>query len=421
MATIDSSYHSNTMLVDSEDTPPFASRLLSADGDPLYSDDNVTGSCFGYPNVSEAHDFFLSMAAHIRAVGRGITLGEAESELTHRNGKSSKGLIKYPIVIGQTYQGRNIRALCLGWRCELGEDQESDPTVPQALFTGLHHAREPTSLGVLYYFIRDLVQKYVANDPATMLLLHSRQLWFIPIVNPDGYAANCADMQGHMVRTNLRPACTRTHGNRGPGVDLNRNYPICFDRAIKDHSASTHPCVEDYQGTEPFSEPETAAIRDLTYRHNFTFAMNYHSYGKEITMPYGCKVLGKPQGLDYKIFIGLGDRITALNGFMYGVGWEKPLDLYTVSGAAQDWMYRDRGIYALMSEVGPLYKKGTPMKPSFWFVACRLSWRIHTYMHQSGRVGQLLLTFVKTEGNGGEENTYLQPSSLIEKKLQQCT
>ena len=336
-------------------------------GDPLYSDDNRTGSCYDYPNVSEAREFFVSMAKHVEAVS--AARAEHHPGSTGVSSTLGIGIVKYPIKLGESFEGRPIEAMCLGARCALANEEPSDPTLPQALFTGLHHAREPTSLGVLYYFVRDLVRKYIEGDAATRLLLHSRQLWFIPIVNPDGYAANCRNVQGRMVRTNMRPSCTKTHGNRGPGVDLNRNYPVCFERAKIDRSASTRPCGEDYQGTHPFSEPETAAIRDLTARQNFTFAINYHSFGKEITMPYGCKVLGKPKGNDYDIFIGLGKRITDLNGFMYGVGWEKPLDLYTVSGAAQDWMYKERGIYALMSEVGPLYKKGTPMKPSFWFVA----------------------------------------------------
>ena len=301
--------------------------------DLLYDESNVTGSCFGYPNVSEAHEFFAAMAARVNAASQSQGLHSVSA--AGSGSVEGSGLARYPIHLGRSIEGRSLEALCLGYRCGAAGSEPSDPSVPQALFTGLHHAREPTSLGVLYYFVRDLVQKYVRGDGPTRLLLHSRQLWFIPVVNPDGYSANCRNVQGRMVRTNMRPACTRTTRNRGPGVDLNRNYPVCFDRATKDRSASTTPCSEDYQGEHPFSEPETAAIRDLTGRQNFTFAINYHSYGKEITMPFGCKVLGKPKGSDYDVFIGLGERITALNGFMYGVGWEKPLDLYTVSGAAQ--------------------------------------------------------------------------------------
>ena len=29
-------------------------------------------------------------------------------------------------------------------------------------------------------------------------------------------------------------------------------------------------------------------------------------------------------------------------------------------------MFQERGIYALMSEVGPLYRRGVSMIPSFW-------------------------------------------------------
>lgn len=213
--------------------------------DPLYDERNNTGSCFGYPNVTEQHNFFAAMVEHVTNAqlggGGGGGRGMNGDQQRLPSSATSAGLAKYPIRIGTTQEGRPLEAMCLGYRCAVVADdaglsgaaagEPSDADIPQSLFTGLHHAREPTSLGVLYYFVRDLVQKYVAGDAATRLLLHSRQLWFIPVVNPDGYAANCRNVQGHMVRTNMRPACTRTHGNRGPGVDLNRNYPICFERA----------------------------------------------------------------------------------------------------------------------------------------------------------------------------------------------
>ena len=44
------------------------------------------------------------------------------------------------------------------------------------------------------------------------------------------------------------------------GVDINRNYSYAW--ANDDDGSSGHPASETYRGTEPFSEPETKAIKE---------------------------------------------------------------------------------------------------------------------------------------------------------------
>ncbi|RHZ42487.1 hypothetical protein DYB26_012761 [Aphanomyces astaci] len=163
-------------------------------------------------------------------------------------------------VIGTSVEGRPIVALCLGL-CHA----TSSP--PQALYTGLHHSREN-----LAFFIDHLVVGLRGHHPAITALLWSRQLWFILVVNPDGYAYNEAHMPLHPdqsfagQRKNRHPStCGKAPDT---GVDLNRNYDVCFSE--DDVGSSDDVCGEDYRGSAAFSEPETRAVRDLVARHNFT-------------------------------------------------------------------------------------------------------------------------------------------------------
>jgi len=48
------------------------------------------------------------------------------------------------------------------------------------------------------------------------------------------------------------------------GVDPNRNWGFRWGG----EGASTSPCSETYRGPRPFSEPETAAIRDFILARN---------------------------------------------------------------------------------------------------------------------------------------------------------
>jgi len=69
------------------------------------------------------------------------------------------------------------------------------------------------------------------------------------------------------------------------GVDLNRNYGVSWD---KPGGSSTDPCEESYRGEQPFSEPETRAIRDFLISHQdeIKFVYNFHAYGNMYLWPF---------------------------------------------------------------------------------------------------------------------------------------
>ena len=116
----------------------------------------------------------------------------------------------------------------------------------------MHHAREIMTVEMCLYFARYLCENY-GTDPVATFLVDNRQIWFVPIVNPDGFVYNEDNDPdgGGMWRKNRRPG-----GGGCYGVDNNRNYPYMW---VGDGS-SGNPCDDDYRGPSAGSEPENQAL-----------------------------------------------------------------------------------------------------------------------------------------------------------------
>src|SRR5690606_22812703 len=81
----------------------------------------------------------------------------------------------------------------------------------------------------------------------------------------------------------------RNNGNGSYGVDLNRNYGFMWGTG----GASKSPSSEVYMGTEPFSEPETSAIRDFVRsKTNTKVLLTFHTFSELILYPWGHKYEG---------------------------------------------------------------------------------------------------------------------------------
>src|SRR5207245_2089853 len=103
-------------------------------------------------------------------------------------------------------------------------------TKPAFLFTGLTHAREWATGSTTMQTAGDLLKGY-SSDSAMTRRLDKAEIWFIPVVNPDGY--NYSLNTDTMWRKNRKviyadqtacPASGAKHDSVGVGVDINRNY-----------------------------------------------------------------------------------------------------------------------------------------------------------------------------------------------------
>lgn len=221
----------------------------------------------------------------------------------------------------------------------VSQDEGTDET--QILYTALHHAREPASLSQLIFYMYYLLENYGKIDYVTHIV-NSREMIFVPCVNPDGYIYNQTTNPngGGFWRKNRR-----ANAGGSFGVDLNRNYSYQWGFS----GTSSDPSSDVYKGTAPFSEPENKAIRTLCQQFNFKMAFNYHSHGDLLLFPFGYDDVQAPDHNRYGL---LTEEMVVQNNYVN----EQSVLLYPAAGDSDDYMYGNTvdkpRIFAMTPEIG---------------------------------------------------------------------
>lgn len=289
-------------------------RAGAADSAP----DVVRGSMGGYPTLREAEAALVDMASRYADVVQLVS-------------------------IGTSVEGRAIRALCLtanasancrppgdgvdaaaGARRGAARYGLAAPAPrPATLYTSLTHSREPVTLTAALDYALGVLRAHAAGDASARELLRGRRLWFVPIVNPDGYEHNrqMRPRGGGVKRKNARRD-GHCRSDADAGVDINRNFGFRF--GANDDGSSPRPCAEDYRGRAPFSEPEAQALAQLMRAQRIGLIVNLHGWGNSITHPFGyssddtimhATPLSRAQLLLYRRW---AHDMSAFNGFVYG-------------------------------------------------------------------------------------------------------
>jgi len=211
------------------------------------------------------------------------------------------GKVSIKDSIGHSVEGRTI------WAFKVSDNPDQDESEPEILFTGLTHAREPLGMMNQFYFVEWLCENY-NSDPVAEYLVNNREMWFIPVVNPDGYVYNesVAPNGGGMHRKNRRDTGCGVGTQRG--IDLNRNYG--YEWGADNSGSSPDPCNTTFRGDSAFSEPETQAVRDFILNHAFSNVLHYHSYSNVLIHPWGDGSL--PNEPDLTTFREIGREMTKL-------------------------------------------------------------------------------------------------------------
>jgi hypothetical protein len=143
-----------------------------------------------------------------------------------------------PSIFGRSAGGRNLVFYRLG----------TGPSV-RAIIGGIHGGYEwNTTVFVSQTLV--YLREHPNTVPATVTL------YVVPLLNPDGFVAGRDAIHGRM---------------NGNGVDLNRNWDYQWQMT------ATHGYRPVSAGAYPFSEPETAALRDLVLERGVETALVYHS------------------------------------------------------------------------------------------------------------------------------------------------
>jgi len=252
--------------------------------------------------------------------------------------------IAHKFSIGRSYQGRQI------WAIKISDNVGTDENEPETMIDGLMHARERASAEMAIYLIRLLTDGYGGNQRITNIV-NTREIFIVPMVNPDGGEYDISGGTFHRWRANRQPI----PGASEVGVDLNRNFG--FKWGCCGGSSGT-PGAWNYRGPEPWFAPEARAYRDFIDsrvvggRQQISVAISFHSAGRQVLWPYGYTRTDVPSTMtdsDHDAFVALGRGMAALNGYRA----EQGSDLYITDGDSGDWAYYRHRVFMYAFEMAP--------------------------------------------------------------------
>jgi len=222
------------------------------------------------------------------------------------------GDICHTETLGFSGEGRAIRAMKIG---------KFDGTRNVAFLEAGIHAREWIAPMTAVYLMKQLIEDY-----DTHYELQSLDVIIIPVTNPDGYEYSQESQR--LWRKTRSPVVNSTC----IGIDGNRNFEYQW-------RYSSNPCSDTYAGLEPFSERETAIVRDVVarYRDHLVLYAAIHSYGQYFLYPWGYDFIlidnWEEQDRAGRAF---ADAVYAVNGTRYTVG-NGAFALYPAYGASDDY------------------------------------------------------------------------------------
>lgn len=321
--------------------------ILIADLGRFYAERNVQGlkvvntPAYKKKIAQSSSSWQVPNGFHLGSMGGFDTWTEVQAELDNMVALYPNLItVKAPATTTNTAGGRPI------FWVKISDNPNTSENEPQILYTGLHHAREPISIQLLIYYMYYLLENY-NTDPLIHFLVDNTEMFFIPVLNPDGYCYNefTNPLGGGNWRKNRKD-----NGGGAYGIDLNRNYGYMW--GIDDIGSSVDPNSETYRGTAGFSEAETQNIRDFVIAHNFKLVMNYHAYRNGILFPWG--YTGTELAPDDSTFRIFCRALTHENQYTFG-NVSAVLN-YLSNGGSDDWYYGEQTvkpkIFSFTPEVG---------------------------------------------------------------------
>lgn len=267
--------------------------------------------------LSEYHDF-VAIAEHLRE------LAARRPDITSLE------------VIGGSAEGRPLLALHIN---APGTDK-----VPM-LLDGTQHAREWIASMVPIC----IAERVLARDAAPELqqFLATTDLWVVPVVNPDGYQYTWSTDR-----------YWRKNRAGGHGVDLNRNFSVAWGG----DGSSNNKRSQIYRGTGPFSERESAALRDLVIGRGIQLHVDFHSYGQLLLHPWNHTKKPPP---DRDRFAAIADRMASAIYASHGARYEimPGAKLYAASGTMTDWVFGEARALSFTIELRPKGGSGFVLPP----------------------------------------------------------
>lgn len=236
--------------------------------------------------------------------------------------------------VGKSVEGREL--LCIKFGC-------GDKKI---FLNGAHHSLEWITASLLMGFSFDFLNSVKKGkklyDYDTQKIYDNATFYIMPMVNPDGVnmVINGLDEDNeyhNLVKEMLSGIDARKVWQANiHGVDLNHNYDASFyeGKTLEKENGIFGAGSTRFSGEEPFSEPETTAVRELFCKEMFNLSIAFHSQGEVIYWDYQnkskyfdiSKELSKASGYE----LDTAGGITAVSGFKDWVIEKYNLPAFTV-------------------------------------------------------------------------------------------
>lgn len=265
---------------------------------------------------NDARDYYLELINHTNHQNNPMEMYHNYNELTEflENIASNYPAITNLFSIGQSVQGREL------WVLEISDNPGINEIEPEFKYIANMHGDETPGRELSLYLIEWLCNEYETNERASFLI-NNTSIFIMPSMNPDGFELG-----------------QRENAN---GVDLNRDFPDQFDDPINSLDGR---------------QPETQAVMQWSWNHNFILSANMHSGALVANYPFDGPFTGQYSATpDDAVFIDLSlcysqnhssmyNSTVFENGITNGAAW------YALSGGMQDWNYVWEGDFDITLE-----------------------------------------------------------------------
>jgi hypothetical protein len=210
-------------------------------------------------------------------------------------------------TLGTSYNGNLLLLMKVSDNPQVNENE------PEVFFDASVHGDEKIGWAVAFEFLKYLVRNY-GSDPEVTYLVNNREIWVMPMTNPDGYVSN-----------------SRYNGHN---VDCNRNWGWMFGE-------------EFAPGAAPYSEPEIAAALQFFRRHPVATAVSFHAGTEMLSYPWSFTTYDSAPEAAHLRWLSQGYS-TRGNSYPYGQG---SIVMYLINGSSKDYCYGALGEMAWSIEV----------------------------------------------------------------------
>ncbi len=301
------------------------------------------------PATAETTDFPPGFEGYHTYAEVGDVLAAAEATF----GQGTGAILKR-YTLGQSFEGRDI------WAVKISDRVASDEAEPEVLAESAMHAREHLTVEMSLYMIDLLTTNYGKTDALGIRvtqLVNTREIWVIPMLNPDGAEYDHLDGVWHGWRKNRQTI----PGSDAIGIDLNRNWGYMWACC---GGSSTKPGSPQFRGQFPFQAVENVVLRNFILSRRvdgvqqIKAIFNWHTTGEFVLWPYGFTKDDVPPQMthdDHGAFVTIGQRIAELSGYYPRQG----SDSYIYDGDFPAWAYGHQRIFIYTIEMYPSLTCGT--------------------------------------------------------------